>query len=178
MQFRNIIGVIILICLIGLSFFLPFQKAFVFTETRTKEHVLFYIPTTQESKFEIMYTHSIHKSNVLESYSITRTNKIKFISMEYEDLAIGMPGYAEEGQKFEEKEGIYKLSYDDEIIDSFTLLVANIDMDLIFRYEYKDYDLKNILERSKSYKFEVKNISVYEQWKGVKMNDREKNKGR
>ncbi|MEK3978002.1 DUF1850 domain-containing protein [Psychrobacillus sp. FSL K6-2836] len=171
MRFRNMLVIIILICLIGPTFFIPFQKAFVFTETRTEDVVFFYMPIREDIKFQVIYTHSIHKSNVLESYRITNANKIQLISMEYEDLAIGMPGYAEEGQTFEEKDGIYKLSYDDKVINSFTLLVANIDMDLIFRYENKNYDLKKLLERSKSYKFEVKNISLYEQWKGVKMND-------
>ena len=171
MRFCNMYGIIILTCLICLTFFFPFQKAFVFTETRTEDVVFFYIPTTEERKFRVKYTHSIHKSNVLESYRTTDTDKIQLISMEYEDLSIGMPGYAEEGQTFEEKDGIYKLSYDDEVINSFTLLIANIDMDLIFQYENKDYNLKKLLERSKSYEFEVKNISIYEQWKGVKMND-------
>ncbi|MFJ7824876.1 DUF1850 domain-containing protein [Psychrobacillus sp. NPDC096623] len=171
MRFLNMLGVIILICVIGLAFFLPFKQAFVFTETRSENPNFFYLPVEEERDFQIKYTHSIHKSDVIESYRITKDAKIQLVSMVYEDLAIGMPGYAEEGQTFEEKDGMYKLSYDDEIINSFTLLVANIDMDLIFQYGQMEYDLKQLLERSKSYEFKVKKLSLYEQLKGVKMND-------
>lgn len=171
MKLHKKLGIIILISVVSLTFFFPFKQAFVFTETRTEDIVFFYIPVEEERDFQVKFTHSIHKSDVIESYKITEDAKIQLVSMVYEDLAIGMPGYAEEGQTLEEKDGIYTLSYDDEVINSFTLLVANIDMDLIFKYKYKDYNLKRLLERSKSYEFEVKNMSLYEQWKGVKMND-------
>lgn len=168
MRFRKMFVIIILICVGSLTFYFPFQQAFVFTETRSDNPIFLYLPVEEERDFQIKFTHSIHKSDVIELYKITKDAKIQLVSMEYEDLAIGMPGYAEEGQTFEEKDGIYKLSFTDEVINSFTLLVANIDMDLIFQYEQKDYDLKQLLERSKSYEFKIQNISLYEQWKGVK----------
>ncbi|PJO40618.1 DUF1850 domain-containing protein, partial [Lysinibacillus xylanilyticus] len=36
-------------------------------------------------------------------------------------------------------------------------------------YENYEYDLKKDLQRGKSYLFEVKRLSLYEQWKGVRM---------
>ncbi|SDM58117.1 protein of unknown function [Psychrobacillus sp. OK028] len=168
MRFLKMYGIISLICVIGLAFFLPFKQAFVFTETRSDDPKFYYLKVEDEREFQVRYTHSIHKSDVIESYRITKDVKIQLVSMAYEDLAIGMPGYAEEGQTFEVKDGMYKLSYDDKVIDSFTILVANIEMDLIFQYKQRDYDLKKLLERSKAYEFKVKNISLYDQWKGVK----------
>ncbi|MCZ8539614.1 DUF1850 domain-containing protein [Psychrobacillus psychrodurans] len=171
MRFLKVFGIIVLLCVVGISFFFPYQQVFVFTETRSDDPKLYYLRIEDARDFQIIFTHSIHKSDVIELYKITEDAKIQLVSMMYEDLAIGMPGHAEEGQTFEEKDGIYKLSYDDKVINSFTLLVADIDMDLIFKYKQKEYDLKKILERSKSYEFEVKKISLYEQWKGAKMND-------
>lgn len=171
MRFLKVFGIIVLLCVVGISFFFPYQQVFVFTETRSDDPKLYYLRIEDVRDFQIIFTHSIHKSDVIELYKITEDSKIQLVSMMYEDLAIGMPGHAEEGQTFEEKDGIYKLSYDDKVIDSFTLFVADIDMDLIFKYKQKDYDLKKLLKRSKAYEFKVKKVSLYEQWKGVKMND-------
>lgn len=171
MRSLKMLGIIILICVVSISFFYPFQQVFIFTETRSDTPNFYYIRVEDEQEFQIKFTHSIHKSDVIELYKITKDARIQLVSMEYEDLGIGMPGYAEEGQALEVKDGIYKLSFDDKVIPSFTLLVANIDMDLIFQYKQRDYNLKKLLERSKSYEFKVKNISLYKQWKGVKLND-------
>lgn len=171
MRSLKMLGIIILICVVSISFFYPFQQVFIFTETRSDNPNFYYIRVEDEQEFQVKFTHSIHKSNVIELYKITKDARIQLLSMVYEDLGIGMPGYAEEGQALEVKDGIYKLSFDDKVIPSFTLLVANIDLDLIFQYRQRDYNLKKLLERSKSYEFKIKNISLYEQWKGVRLND-------
>jgi len=171
MRSIKILGIIILLCLVGISFFFPFQQVFIFTETRSDSPKFYYLEVKDEQEFQVIFTHSIHKSNILELYKITKNDNIQLVSMVYEDLGIGMPGYAEEGQTLEVKDGIYKLSYDDKVIPSFTLFIANIDMDLIFHYKQKDYNLKKVLERSKAYEFKIKNISLFEQWKGVRLYD-------
>ena len=57
--------------------------------------------------------------------------------------------------------------YSDTYLDSFVLYIGDIDMDLFFYYEEREYDLKKTLKRGSSYKFEVKNISLYDKMKGV-----------
>ena len=39
------------------------------------------------------------------------SNEFQLVSMEYSDVAIGMPGYAEEGQTLIYEDGIYTLQY-------------------------------------------------------------------
>lgn len=129
-----------------------------------------YVPTEGDQSFQIRYTHSIHKTDVVESYKIINKSKIQLLKMVYTDLAIGLPGYAEEGQTFEEKDGKYILTYNNEVIDSFTILIGNIDLDLVLQYGNNEIDLKKSLERGKSYLVEVKKISIYQQMKGEKMN--------
>jgi len=90
--------------------------------------------------------------------------------MSYEDLAIGLPGYAAEGETFSVENGKYKLTYDDNVLDSFTLFIANIDAELAFGYEGNEIDLKKQLVKGKSYTFKVKKLSFYEQMKGVDLN--------
>lgn len=48
--------------------FCPLQKVFAFTETRVESPTLHYIPVVTDDTFRIRYTHSIHKSDVLEYY--------------------------------------------------------------------------------------------------------------
>ncbi|MFJ7951490.1 DUF1850 domain-containing protein [Lysinibacillus sp. NPDC096418] len=149
--------------------FLPLQKVFAFTETRTDQSKLHYISATSDNSFRIRYTHSIHKSDVLEHYQYTEDSRIQMLGMEYEDLAIGMPGYAEEGQRLTQHDGKYYLQFEEAILENFTIYIGDLDIDLVFEYEGLEYDLKKDLQRGKSYLFQVKKVSLYEQWKGVRM---------
>ena len=159
-----------LLCIVGIaSVFLPLQKVFAFTETRTDQPVMHYILATADNSFRIRYTHSIHKSDVLEHYQYTEENWIQMLGMEYEDLAIGMPSYAEEGQTITQHDGKYYLQFEEEILENFTIFIGDLDIDLVFEYEGFEYDLKKDLQRGKSYLFQVKQVSLYEQWKGVRM---------
>lgn len=90
--------------------------------------------------------------------------------MQYEDLAIGLPGYAEEGETLSVNDGVYTLTYDDNVIDSFVMLIGNVDAELAFRYLGAELDLKKQLVRGKSYTFCVKKLSIYQLLKGVNMN--------
>ncbi|MEG0261262.1 MAG: DUF1850 domain-containing protein [Lysinibacillus sp.] len=169
MRKRNF--VIGLLCIgVIIAIFLPLQKVFAFTETRTTNPQLNYLPIEEKDDFKIRYTHSIHKSDVMEYYRVTNDNKIQMLGMEYEDLAIGMPGYAEEGQTLTQRNGSYYLKFDvKKVLDSFTMYIGDLDIDLVFDYKNDEYDLKKDLQRGKSYLFEVKRVSLYEQWKGVRL---------
>lgn len=101
---------------------------------------MYYIDVGSDTLFQIRFTHSIHLTDVLETYEII-DNKIKMISMEYEDVAIGMPAYAEEGQTLIYEDGKYKL-YSNTILENFVLYVGDVNRDLWFYYEDKEYDLK------------------------------------
>lgn len=170
MKFLKAPLILVIACSIALLIFYPYQQAFVFTETRTDDASVHYIPIEDEQIFQIRYTHSIHKTDVLEYYKIINQSKIQLLKMVYTDLAIGLPGFAEEDQSFEERDGKYILTYKNEVIDSFTLLVGNIDLDLVFQYKGNEIDLKKDLQRGKSYLVEIKKISLYQQMKGEKMN--------
>ena len=61
---------------------------------------VYYVPLKNTNSFQIRYVHSIHLTDVIESYEVTADQKIRLLSMQYEDLAIGLPGYAEEGETF------------------------------------------------------------------------------
>lgn len=96
MRKRTIIIVLAFLCIsFSLVIFLPLQKVFAFTETRINDPIVHYIPLITEDTFEIRYTHSIHKTDVLEHYKCIDGTRIQMLGMDYESLAIGMPSYAE-----------------------------------------------------------------------------------
>lgn len=159
--------VVSILMIIALFFFLPIFQVLAFTETRTNNPRIYYINVAKDKQFNIRFTHSIHLSDVIETYEVTDDMKIKLISMEYEDVAVGMPAHADEGQTLSYENGKYKMYYSDTYLDSFVLYIGDIDMDLFFYYEEREYDLKKTLKRGSSYKFEVKNISLYDKMKGV-----------
>ena len=90
--------------------------------------------------------------------------------MQYEDLAIGLPGYAEEGETFHVQDGVYTLTYDDNVIDSFVMLIGDVDAELAFRYLGNEIKFKETVGRGKSYTFRVAKLSIYQMLKGVNMN--------
>ncbi|MDV6376889.1 DUF1850 domain-containing protein [Sporosarcina sp. GW1-11] len=171
---KSKVMVLLLIILTGsfmlLYLFYPYNRMFVLEEVRSERPVAYYLPLHTEQQFEINYIHSIHLSNVKEQYTITDDDKLRFESMQYEDVAIGLPGYAEEGETLEFKDGIYTLTFENRVIDSFVLYVGRVNTDLFLRYEQKEYPLKEYLEKGQSYDFHVAKVSNITLWKGVRLN--------
>ena len=161
----TVIFIVAVICLL----FIPFSRALTFTETRIDQPSMHYINLTDSTDFQIIFTHSIHLTDVVESYRVLPTKDIQLMSMKYSDVAIGMPGYAEEGQTLIYEDGIYTLSYDEAILQNFTLYIGDVDYDLKLQYMKQTIDLKKRLVRGKSYFIEVRNVSFYEKMKGVEL---------
>ncbi len=158
------------IFILGIIFlFSPLFRVISFEETRTNNPEHYYINVSKENNFNIRYTHSIHLTDVLETYKITDSNQIKLLSMEYEDVAIGMPAHAEEGQTLSYENGKYKLEFSNQTLDSFTLYVGDINQELAVIYEGNTYDLKKSLERGSAFLFEINRISLFDKLKGVMM---------
>ena len=146
---------------------LPLYPVFSFEETRTTDPNNVYIQRQKSTEeFQIIYTHSIHLSDVIETYKVADNDQIQLISMEYEDVAIGMPGHAEEGETLIYAGGQYTLSYDSRYLPSFTMHISNISSKQHFSYNDELFDLKVYLQRGSSYFFEIKKISLFQQWKG------------
>ena len=121
--------------------------------------------------FQLKFMHSIHLTDVIETYEALETNELRLISMEYEDVAIGMPAYAEEGQTVIYEDGKYKLSYEQAVLPNFTLYIGDVDYELSLVHQGEKIDLKKRLQRGKSYLIEVHTISLFHLWTGDELND-------
>ena len=158
--------------IISIAFiFVPVSTVLSFTETRTDSPTTFFLPLEKEKDFQIIFTHTIHKTDVIENYRVLNNKEILLLSMEYSDVAIGMPSYAEEGQTLVYKDGLYTLSYAHEALPSFTMFVGDVEDQLFLQYQKKKYNLKVKLEKGKSYLFEVKKLSLFDIARGVNLNE-------
>lgn len=168
---KKVTGIfIVMLTLFGSFLFIPLYSVISFTETKTTNNPqMYYIVVDQDEIFQIRFTHSIHLTDVLETYKVVDNDKFQLISMEYEDVAVGMPAYAEEGQSLIYEDGKYTLSYSEVFLDNFVLYVGDINTDLFFYYKGKAIDLKKHLQRGNSYLLEIKKFSLYDRMKGVQM---------
>ncbi|AOV08429.1 DUF1850 domain-containing protein [Sporosarcina ureilytica] len=157
-----------LILILSAFFFLPMTEALLFSDTRSNK--FFYVTINERKAFEIRYVHSIHLTDVIESYEITPEQKIRLLSMSYQNLSIGLPGEAAEGETLELKDGVYTLTYNDRVIDSFRLHIGRVDADLALRYDHNELDLKRYLEKGKTYEFKVQKLTYYQLMKGENLN--------
>lgn len=168
-HYKVITLILFLVCVIVIFFLFPIKQVFIFTETRTTSENLFYVPMSESSEFQIRYVHSIHLTDVIESYEVTAEQKIRLVSMTYENLGIGLPGYAGEGETFSMTNGMYTLTYDNKVLESFTMLIGNVDAELAFHYDGEEIDLKEHLTKGKSYTFGISKLSYYKILKGVNL---------
>lgn len=161
--------IIILVFLIVIVWFIPFERSITFTETRVQKPVQQFLPLKDENEFQLIFTHSIHLTDVTESYKVLPTNEFQLLAMEYTDVAIGMPGHAEEGQTLQYEDGVYTLQYNDAKLEEFTLHIGNVDYKLNLQHRGKIIPLKEHLVRGKSYIVTIQKLSLYDKLKGVEL---------
>ncbi|ANU10367.1 RocC [Planococcus antarcticus DSM 14505] len=161
---------IIALILIGsLIAFTPFQKYYVFIDNET-EDIAAYVPL-ESPYFQLNYTHSIHLSEVIESYKVVDNDDLMMTELEYEDFNIGMPSNAGEGETFVEKDGKYFIKNMTRKLPEFRLFVGDVDANLSFITKGYQLDLKRTLERGKSYTFRVERLSLLQLREGVRIDE-------
>lgn len=99
---------VILACGLYLFFKLPIQKAVVFYYRNT-DKIVAYLPVDTGDTFQIIFTHSIHLTDVVEKYRVTGDNEIVQYEFIFEQFGIGMPNNAREGEIFTYEDGKYHI---------------------------------------------------------------------
>jgi hypothetical protein len=164
--FRRIFLVPLIFIFITILFYIPYKQALVFHFQNTN-NVLAYIPFTEETTFKIKYTHSIHLSDVVETYHGTADNQIQLDELMYEDFAIGMPSNAEIGEVFEERDGKYYIKNMKRIFPFFDLRIGQVKANHTIIYNGQDYQLSDYVEKGTWVRIQIKKLSVLQQLKGV-----------
>lgn len=89
-------------------FTIPVNSSLVFYKENTNT-ILAYVPLKPNDHFKIIYTHSIHLTDVTEHYVITDGYEITQTEMSFSEFGIGMPSYATGDQELVFEEGEYHL---------------------------------------------------------------------
>lgn len=166
---RLLLILIVLILISSALIFIPLQRSITFVDSDTGNIAAYSLLT--QPRFQIKYTHSIHLSDVIESFIVLPDNTLKMVELEYEDFNIGMPSNAGEGETFVEKDGKYFIKNMDRRLPEFRILIGDIDAGLSVIKNGKEYDLKKTLVRGNTYTFRVQRLSFFQQLKGVDIDE-------
>ncbi|MGI2327406.1 DUF1850 domain-containing protein [Planococcus sp. YIM B11945] len=154
-----------------LLMFMPLKENYVFINNENNQ-VAAYLPLTDLS-FQIKYTHTIHLSDVIESYQVLQDNTLMATELEYEDFNIGMPSNAEKGERFVEKDGKYFIKNMQRKMPEFRLFIGDVESELSLLTNHEKFDLKKTLERGTSYTVKVQRLSIFQQLKGESLSEQE-----
>ncbi|TDL35290.1 DUF1850 domain-containing protein [Jeotgalibacillus sp. S-D1] len=170
---KKIIWLMTLSALIIISviiIFLPVKKALVFSDLRSN-NLLSYLSVEKEQVFQLEYIHSIHRSAVVDTYKVLPDNRIQQTALQYEDMAIGMPSNALfKGEKFVEKDGKYFIENMNRIFPSINLGTSQVVVSHKIILSNQVYKLDDYIQPGSLVKFEVKNLTLLQLMRGVKMN--------
>ncbi|TKH09001.1 DUF1850 domain-containing protein [Peribacillus simplex] len=153
--------------LIALLIFYPYKQVIAFSFEDQGE-LIAYFPLKKEKEFKIEYTHSIHLTDVLESYRLSE-KQIEQIELAYHDFAVGMPSNAEGEEVFEEKDGTYFIKNMKRNFTHIDLRVGQVKANHRLIYDEKTYTLADFIEPGTWVRISSERISLWEQLKGVKI---------
>ncbi|WP_462413371.1 DUF1850 domain-containing protein [Neobacillus sp. Marseille-QA0830] len=157
---------ITMLILINLFLFYPYRLSVVF-QPRDASQKTAYLPVKGEGTFKIKYTHSIHLSDVVESYKILPEKRIRQYELMYAETAVGMPANAEEGETFEQKNGKYYIKNMKRIFPYFYLRIGQVRANHRVIFQNKEYQLSKSIRPGTSVKVEIRKLNLLQQWKGV-----------
>mgnify|MGYP005828175103 CR=1 FL=1 len=162
----SFIGTILIILVLLLIIFIPFQTYLVIEPRSTEgDPVLFRLP--EDRTFSVRYTHSIHLSEVEEFYRQS-TNHIQQTSLLYEDTAIGMPANAEGNETFEmTDEGKYLISNMNKVFPYIDIRIGQVIANHRLVLDGKVYPLADYFDKGSVVRMHVKKQTLYDLWKGV-----------
>lgn len=86
----------------------PAKPALIFYERNT-DSISAYLPIEAGQTFQIIFTHSIHLTDVIEKYEVTKEHQIKQYEFVFEEFGIGMPSNAVGNEEFVYENGKYHI---------------------------------------------------------------------
>ena len=97
--------------IIVLLFFLfyPLTSALVFYEERSST-IAAYLPLNKGDHFQITFVHSIHRTDVVETYQLLEDGEIEQQAMFFSQFGIGMPSTLYEGESIDYVDGRYEVT--------------------------------------------------------------------
>ncbi len=166
--FNRMIPLIVSV-LIVLIFLIPYKSVLSFSFQNTNK-VITYIPVDMRGEsFQIKFTHTIHLSDVLETYSIDSDHKIHQTEFMFEDFNVGMPSNAYGNEKFVEKNGKYYITNMDRVHSYLDIKIAQTIPYHVVIFEGEEYSLLDFIEPGTWTRLQSKKINLWQLLRGVNM---------
>lgn len=159
------IWIVLLFLVIGVLF-VPVQRVLVFEYENTGK-VLGYMEIGEEMPFAVKYTHSIHLSDVIETYELNEDRQIVQQQLEYEDFAIGMPSDAQGNETFVEKDGRYIITNMNRTFDYVDLRIGQVVANHTLIYRKHQIPFSSFVKEGTWIRIDYRLISLWEMLKGV-----------
>ncbi len=141
-------------------------------ESREDEYILAYSPVKIGETFRVEYTHSIHLSQVVEWYNISKNQHIVQTKLTYEDMAIGMPSSAEAGEVFTmTTDGQYEIGKMNRIFPSISMRIGKVKANHLLHIQDRTYPFTSYFEGGSGVKLSVGKLSLWQMWKGVNVHE-------
>ncbi|AGT33381.1 hypothetical protein M493_15825 [Geobacillus genomosp. 3] len=147
-------------------FFIPFRQAVAFEKDGW---VAAYIPASVGDTFAIRYTHSIHRSDVEETYKLLADGTIEQIALTYEDTAVGMPADAAPGETFTLRDGKYYITGMERKFPSIWLSIGRVVANHRVVYQGKTVALKTVIPPGSIVRIKMTRLSLFQCWRGVNL---------
>lgn len=176
----KILGWLISILLMSLLilFLFPVQKAVVFYYEKTSNQAA-YLPLESGESFQIIFTHSIHLSDVIEKYRMTEDNQIEQYEIVFEQFGIGMPSNAGEGEEFVYENGKYHIKNISRIFPSMNIRNGETVSRhrLVWGEEQHRVWFNDYFPPGAWYTVKVEDLTLWQIMKGVKIHEGGKGSG-
>lgn len=166
---------IILVLLLTLLF-VPYRTALVFYMPNTSK-VVAYLPMDVTDRFQVIFTHSIHLSDVVEKYEIQNDFSIKQYEIIFEEFGIGMPSGANEGETFLHEDGKYHIKDMNLLFPSINIRNGKVVSEhrLVWGEHAEGVEglvyFNDYLEPGARYTLKFDRISLWQSVRGVKISD-------
>lgn len=163
----------ILILTVSLILFAPFRQSLVFYEENTK-NIEAFLPMEEEDTFQIIFTHSIHLTDVVEKYIVLDNQHIQQYEMIYEEFGVGMPSNAKEGEEFVYEDGKYHIRNMDNVFPEINLRNGKTVSEhrLVWGSEQEHItDFNNYFDPGAWFTVRVDTLSLWQMVQGVRIHE-------
>jgi hypothetical protein len=161
------------VLLLLIVMFVPFRQALVFYKENTYDAEAF-LPVSSQDTFQIIFTHSIHLTDVVEKYIVLDNHHIKQYEFIYEEFGIGMPSNAEEGEEFVYEDGKYHIRNMENIFPELKVRngKAVSEHRLVWGEEEEHMRYFNdYFEPGAWFTIKIDNLSLWQMMKGVRIHE-------
>lgn len=154
-----------LIILILISFFVlwPLYPALTFTDGKTNR-LVGVISVSSKDSFAIHYTHSIHKTPVIEKYIVDEKYNIVVDELIYESYGVGMPSSIEPGQTFRQENGTYIIGNINRALPFFDQVVGQVANHQLVIHD-KTISLADLTKPGHWLRIQIQKVSLIRLWK-------------